>query len=240
MPTLPKWMNDAVEGLLKSQFRQVVATQIEDFSSSVRKVRLLGDFRGVISEPGYAVGFRVNERAFRNYTPFLFDAEQGVCDILFHLHGNGPGSEFAGQLKEGDELRIIIPRGRTVYRKHLSHHVMIGDETALGLALSLRNEASAKQHSSITIFEVDDSSVMAELQLYGHVLQKSGLNKAGRIRQRILQQQEDTGVSLADTGFYLAGNADTMRIARSELKQLNVPSRNIFSQAYWAEGKTGL
>jgi NADPH-dependent ferric siderophore reductase len=233
-------MNDAVEGLLKSHFRPVVATQIEDYSSSLRKVRLLGDFKGLVAEPGYAVGFRVNERAFRNYTPFLFDEEQGFCDILFHLHGNGPGSKFVSEMKEGDPMRILVPRGRTIYRKHLSHHVVIGDETALGLALSLRAEAAKQQHSCVTIFEVDDSSVMAELQLYGHVLPKDGLNKAGQIRQRIFQQQEDNGISLADTGFYIAGSADTMRLVRSELKHLNIPAKNVFSQAYWAEGKTGL
>ncbi len=240
MPALPKWMNDAMEGLLNSKFRSVVATNITDYSSSVRRVRLLGDFKGLASEPGNVVAFRVNDRSYRNYTPFVFDPEQGICEILFHLHGDGPGSAFFSQIKEGDEFRMLAPRGRTVYRKHLSHHVVIGDETALGLAMSLRDEAAKLQHSCVTVFEVDDSLVMAELEIFGHVLPKNTLNKAGRIRQRIIQQQKDNNVSLEDTGFYIAGNADTMRMVRSELKQLNVPARNVFSQAYWAEGKTGL
>ncbi|MBO9659380.1 MAG: SIP domain-containing protein [Chitinophagaceae bacterium] len=240
MPTLPKWMNDAMEGILKSQFRSVAATNITDYSSSLRRIRLLGDFKGLASEPGYAVAFRVNERSYRNYTPFVFDQEQGICEILFHLHGDGPGSDFFSKIKEGEELRMLAPRGRTVYRKHLSHHVVIGDETALGLAMSLRDQAARLRHSCITVFEVDDSAVMAELEIFGHVLSKNALNKAGRIRQRIIQQQTDNDVALEDTGFYIAGNADTMRMVRSELKQLNVPGKNVFSQAYWAEGKTGL
>jgi NADPH-dependent ferric siderophore reductase len=233
-------MNDAMEGLLKSQFRSVVITNITDYSSSLRRVRLLGNFKSLVSEPGYAVAFRVNERSYRNYTPFVFDPEQGICEILFHLHGDGPGSDFFNKIKEGDELRMLAPRGRTVYRKHLSHHVVIGDETTVGLAMSLRDEAARQQHSCVTVFEVDDSAVMAELEIFGHVLPKNALNKAGYIRQRIIQQQKDNDVNLSETGFYIAGNADTMRMVRSELKELNVPAKHVFSQAYWAEGKTGL
>jgi hypothetical protein len=39
MPALPKWMNDAMEGLLKSQFRSVVVTHIEKHFSSTRKIQ---------------------------------------------------------------------------------------------------------------------------------------------------------------------------------------------------------
>lgn len=240
MPTLPKWMNDAMEGLLKSQFRSVVVTHIEDHFSSTRKIRLQGDFNGLSFEPGYAVAFRVSETGYRNYTPCGFDTEQGTCEIIFHIHGNGPGSDWARDLKEGDALRMLIPRGRTVYRSHVSHHVIIGDETTLGLALSIHNKANQQKQSCNSIFELDEPAALEDLQLYGHVTGKELLNKAGRIRQRIFQQQEDAGMSLDKTAFYVAGNADTMKMVRAELKQMNVPPKNIFSQAYWAEGRTGL
>lgn len=240
MPTLPKWINDAMEGLLKSHFRPVVATQIDDYSSSLRKIQFQGDFNGLAFEPGYAVAFRVSDTAYRNYTPFLLDARQGICEILFHLHGNGPGSDFMRGMRVGEVMRMLSPRGRTVYRANVSHHVVVGDETTLGLALAIRNEATVHGHSCNTIFELDDRSIMEELELYGHVLTKEPLNKAGRIRQFVFQQNENAGTRLDDTGFYIAGNADTMRLVRRELKEMNVPPKNIFSQAYWAEGKTGL
>jgi NADPH-dependent ferric siderophore reductase len=240
MPTLPKWINDAMEGLLRSHFRPVVAIHVEDYSSSLRKIQFQGDFAGLAFEPGYATAFRVSDTAYRNYTPFRFDAKEGICEILFHLHGNGPGSDFMRDMRTGEVTRMLLPRGRTVYRGNVSHHVVIGDETSLGLALAIQNETVAQGHSFNAIFELNDRTVMEELELYGHVLTKDTLNKAGRIRQHIFQQNEDAGANLQNTGFYVAGNADTMRMARRELKEMNVPAKNIFSQAYWAEGKTGL
>lgn len=229
-----------MEGLLKSQLRSVVVTYTEDHSSSVRKARLQGDFDALSFEPGYAVAFRVSETGYRNYTPYEFDPQKGICEIIFHIHGNGPGSDWAKGLREGSALRMVVPRGRTVFRSRMSHHVVIGDETTLGLALAIRNKANALKESYNSIFELGEPAVLEDLQLYGHVISKEPLNKAGRIRQQIFQQQKDAGVGLDKTGFYLAGNADTMRMARAELKQMGVPSGNIFSQAYWAEGRTGL
>lgn len=38
-------------------------------------------------------------------------ANENTFEIIFHIHGNGPGSDLADQLEVGDSLKITVPGG---------------------------------------------------------------------------------------------------------------------------------
>ncbi|WP_350340285.1 siderophore-interacting protein [Paraflavitalea speifideaquila] len=57
--------------------------------------------------------FRASDRELRHYTPSAFDRERGMFEVLFHIHGNGPGSKLADRLLPGERLKVSVPGGKS-------------------------------------------------------------------------------------------------------------------------------
>ncbi|ANI88492.1 hypothetical protein A9P82_03770 [Arachidicoccus ginsenosidimutans] len=239
MPSMPKWMNNAVENLLSSKFRDVSVTETEYISENIKRVKFSGNLHGLEYAPGYAVSFRVNDTDYRNYTPYNFNKVTGCFEILFHIHGGGPGSEFADALDVHDVMKMLIPRGREsfTFRNRYKYHYVIGDETVLGLALELKQEAGKYSYEFNGVFELDNHEVPEILELYGSHVPK---NEPHKITEQIMCDIFDGVIRKDKTAFYVSGNGTTLQYVRKELKQLGVLSNQIFAQAYWIKGKKGL
>jgi NADPH-dependent ferric siderophore reductase len=67
----------------------------------------------------------------RDYTPRCYNAARNELDIDFVLHGEGPASTWAEQVKVGDTLGVGGPRGSMIVPDDYDHYVLVGDETAL-------------------------------------------------------------------------------------------------------------
>lgn len=67
----------------------------------------------------------------RDYTPRRYDARYNELDIDFVLHGEGPASTWAEQVKVGDAIGVGGPRGSMIVPDDFDHYVLVGDETAL-------------------------------------------------------------------------------------------------------------
>ncbi|MDC8105334.1 hypothetical protein MTQ00_12350 [Chryseobacterium sp. B21-037] len=85
MSSLPKWINDAVENLLPSKFKDCTVTKATYISDDLKQITFETDLSDVYFEPAYAVGFRINDRDFRNYSPFHFDKEKEIL-ISFSMY----------------------------------------------------------------------------------------------------------------------------------------------------------
>ncbi len=234
---MPKWMNNAMESLLSSKFREVEVVETEYINENVKKVRFAADLHGLEFLPGYAVAFRVNEQDYRNYTPYNFDKVRGCFDILFHIHGDAPGSDFGKSLAINDSHKMLVPRGREMFKRDFAYHVAIGDETSLGTALDIKTEVEKRNGTFTGIFELDEREVLRQLELYGSYSSKNAPDKIiGQLSGLI----NDGAIILGETVFYITGNGKTLQAARNFLKQLGVAGRQIVTQAYWIEGKKGL
>lgn len=66
---------------------------------------------------GQEVEFRVSERAFRHYTPARFDPERGALDIVFFLHGEGPGTTWVRKLRQGQQANVWAPEADSRFCK---------------------------------------------------------------------------------------------------------------------------
>ncbi len=228
-----------MEAVFKSKMHTVRVTAVEYLHSRLKWVRFEGDFADLRFDIGHAISFRVDENNFRNYTPSVFDAEQGVCEVIFHLHGHGPGSLFADQLKEGDVMRIVEPRGRGVYREN-NYHFFAGDETTVGLYESLRHKINQQQQNYLGILEFADiAEVPSSLDTSLEVVRKgqeygvSTMNYLKELHPRIWNLWKEGN-------FYLSGNAQFIQRIAKGLRDAGVRNRNIIKQVYWAEGKIGL
>ncbi|MCP9751600.1 siderophore-interacting protein [Ferruginibacter sp. HRS2-29] len=241
MPTIPKWMGDIMESTFSNKFRSVTITHIECLSTELKKIRFKGDLSSVKFQAGQAVVFRIDGRNYRHYTPSFWDSEAGICDIVFHLHGNGPGQLFISKLKEGDHLRMGLPSGYNLYKRDSKYHFFFGDETTLGLFQSLKNLINTEDKHYIGVLELDAGSLHApgQLGLMLDVVPKAETKALHAIR--FLDELEEELWELWKTGvFYLMGNARSIQVFRNALKQRGISSKNIVTQPYWVEGKAGL
>ena len=242
MPKFLKWIGDAMETVLASKYLQVTVDSVTYLSPQIKKIRFKGDYSQLSFSIGYAVSFRVTETEFRNYTPILFDQEKGICEIIFHLHGNGPGSVFVSSLIQGEQLKMIIPRGREIYQQDKQFHVFFGDETSMGLFNLLASEIIARRQHYIGMIEMDEENLgtPAKLGLDIAPVLKSPQQPGKNITASLGLLKKTLPEFFFGGVFYLVGNAVSIQVLKSALRELGVSVSNIKTQAYWAEGKTGL
>ncbi|NTX54999.1 siderophore-interacting protein [Myxococcus sp. CA039A] len=212
--------------------------RVETLAPRLRRVRFEGEsLRGVVHEPGQEVEFRVSETAFRHYTPSMMDPVTGAMEVVFFLHGQGPGSAWAEALQPGDTADILGPGGRLGVDEEAPAHVFLGDETCLGL------------------FQAMIRALPSPLRLLGAIevepgaedwLERVGVpltavtREHGQPRGEALRAWLGRNV-LPGATCYLAGHAGSIVTLRKELLERHgVSRRSVRSKAYWADGKRGL
>ena len=115
MPKAPKWLNDTVETLLSARISLLRVTETGYINSQIKRICFQGDIKGLSFQIGYAIAVRVSETEYRNYTVSYNDTEKGIVEVIVHLHGNGPGCRFMNNLKTGDTMKLLPPRGKKMY-----------------------------------------------------------------------------------------------------------------------------
>lgn len=240
MPSLPKWINDTVENVWSSKFKECTVTHIESVSENLRRLRFSTDLSNVDFEPAYAIGIRVNERDFRNYSPLSFNKTEGTFDVVFHLHNaDAVGSRFISGLSSGDSIKILMPRGKRFFEPDAKIHFSIGDETSLGSSLSIKEAAEETGGSFVCLHELEDPAALEIFELFGYHTPKNSPLEIIEALNDFLNDEKET-INNDEVVFYLTGNGNTMSLIRKFLKAKGVAPRCIRSQAYWIEGKKGL
>lgn len=241
MPKLPKWIGDFMESSFINKFCPVTITHIEYLHPQIKLIRFEGDFSAVRFKEGQAIIFRISEREFRNYTPYYFDSETGVCDVLFHLNSNGSGSRYMNSLETGETLLMGLPRGLNILKKTSKYHFFFGDETTLGLFKSLKVEIDKQEQNYIGVLEMDGGieDVPEKMGLLIDVVPKSATHAERAIN--FLNELDEIIWTLWKSGtFYLMGNASSIQNFRKALRTRGISNAQIITQPYWAEGKCGL
>lgn len=234
MPDIPPMLANVLEPRLARPAR---VHEIQQLTDRLRRIRLSGPaLRRLSYHPGQAVEFRVSPSAFRHYTPMHYEPFTGVLDVLVHLHGYGPGSAWAANLQEGDNVGVLGPGGR-FRRRDCDVHVFLGDETTLGLFHALRSHTDARVFGAVEL----ESAALCDAAAPFVEPSVERLVRWGE-RGDALEEWIETvdphprGLS---TCFYLAGHAQTIARLRSALRRRDWPRSSIRTQAYWATGKRG-
>jgi ferric-chelate reductase (NADPH) len=152
MPALSSLLSSTVERLL---FRPVTVVESELLGGRFRWVRLQGEgLKGIKWTPGQSLGFYVGHLTKRAYTPMDVDAEAGSACFLFHLHGGGPGSEWASSLEAGDLCQVMRPKDSLDFKSIEGDAIFFGDDTSLAAAQVLQG-CSKTVLSRRYVLEVD-------------------------------------------------------------------------------------
>jgi len=233
--SIPKWLIGLFGNKLSPNVKVVETTYL---SPEIKKISFKGDISNWDFSIGYASVIRVSETEFRNYTVSYHNKENGVFDIIFHIHGNGVGSHFIDSLKVGNELFISPPRGKILYDPNLKHQFFFGDETTLGVACAFLPLLKANRHQFQFYFELNEAnnSIPELLGLENYTVfpkNNSFRNEKWISTLPLFQMQQSDTANLA-----LVGNVKSVQTFRKVLK--NKTQGTVYSQGYWLEGKKGL
>ena len=241
MPKLPKWIADTMENVFSSMARKVIISDIVYLNPLIKKITFKGDLKNIKFKIGQALLLRVDDTNFRNYTPSYWDSSAGICEVIFHLHSNGPGSKFITDLKLNDTLIMGLPRGFDFYKKNYKYHFFFGDETTIGFFESLKQVIEENGQNYIGVLEVNKETLNSEIKTKCMLdIVPASVNKAENAIL-FLNSLDEAVWNLWKTGvFYLMGNARSIQNFRKALKEKGISSKDIITQPYWMEGKIGL
>ena len=134
-------INTMRSGLARTikKHRATTVSEVEALSPRIRRVRLSGDgLRGFPDSPGQKIKIKLASGQSRSYTPARLDGESGWMDLIFHIHGGGPASDWAASAAPGDAMEIMGPaRSVPAAGSGIEWALFLGDETTLGLAAAL-------------------------------------------------------------------------------------------------------
>jgi NADPH-dependent ferric siderophore reductase len=219
-----------------------VVTYTEYIAPRLKRVRFEGDFLRMPFFPGHAIGFRVGRHDFRHYTPVFADGENGICEVLFYLHGHGPGSRWAASLNAGQHAWLSgTSQTRLLTDNH--YHFFFGDETSLGLFRHMKNVIDDRGDEYLGILELDKDALHwpEVVGLSVETVIRSGEYPPASEAISCLQElDERLWRNWKHATFYLAGSSASVRAFRLALIIEGVNDRAIKSCPYWAEGKHGL
>lgn len=235
MPEMPAFLANFVEPRFARRAR---VTEVIEVAPALRRIRFEGaSLRGVSFRPGQEVEFRVSDRAFRHYTPMSFDAQQGALEVLFFLHGNGPGSDWARRLSLESPVNILGPGGGFRIAEESKRHVFLGDETALGLFTCMVRAAPQGTVSGAVEVPAGSTEWTSRVGLPLTALERPPSRRGDSLLEWIERRwlcPDD------ETTFYLVGHTGSILRMRSALLGQGWTRRNIRTKAYWADGKRGL
>lgn len=233
--SIPKWVSNLFGSTMRPNVKVV---ETHSISPQIKRIRFQGDISKWNFQIGYASVVRVSETEFRNYTIAFHDRENGFFDIIFHIHGQGIGSQFMNNLNADDELFISPPRGMKLYNQSVKQQFFFGDETSLGVACAYLPLLMTNNHQFQFYFELDEvNKNVPELlgfENYTVFPKNSSFRNENWVCNLPLFKTDEW----TNANFALAGNVKSVQTFRKILK--NKTQGNVSSQGYWLEGKKGL
>jgi len=238
MPSAPKWLFDAID-LIITKLSSITINHIEALSPSLKRISFKGDFNKINFPIGAYIDFRVNSTDARRYTVSQVDLEKGILEIIVHVHGEGPGSHFMNNLKNGDVIDLNRPRSeRNYYPKSAQRLLIFGDETSLGLACAFLPKLKLQAQQFLYYLELDEEnwSVPEKLGLENFVIfpKNGSFHNETWLNQLPLFQESEWN----EAHYVLTGNVTSAQAFKKVIKSRT--DGKVFLHGYWLAGKRGL
>ncbi|WP_439659606.1 siderophore-interacting protein [Lentzea sp. HUAS TT2] len=219
---------------------------VEEVSPHFRLVSITGDgLRNASWTPGDIVQVIVVGAALlgpweiRSYTPLALDPETGTAEILWYVHGGGPGSDWGASATAGTSCRVVGPRRAVSLLKPRRPLVFFGDETSFSTAIAARATPSGFQDVRF-VFEVDSveesRAVLGRFGLSDAVVvaREPGDDHLHAVEREVVGAYRSAGSGL------LTGKASSIQHLYRALRAAGAQGRQVNNVPYWAPGKKGL
>ncbi|ACU37041.1 siderophore-interacting protein [Actinosynnema mirum] len=230
--------------LLDLATHEAEVTRVEEVGAGLRWVSIVGDgLRKAAWTPGDVVQVVVVGETLlgpweiRSYTPLALDPATGTAEILWHVHGNGPGSDWAASAVGGAPCRVAGPRRGVRLPASRGALVFFGDETSFSTAVAVHRARDVR-----VVLEVESvEGARAVLDRFGLVdvvlvAREPGDAHLAEVERAVLAAHR-VG---PDAAPVLTGKASSVQRLHRALRGAGVQGRRISSVPYWAPGKKGL
>ncbi|EHO07547.1 hypothetical protein HMPREF9714_02627 [Myroides odoratimimus CCUG 12901] len=242
MPKIPKLIGTIVKTAWSKMFVTVVVTQKEQLANGLLRIRFEADLSNAKYEIGQAILMQISDTEYRNYTPSIFNKEEGYFDVIFHQKAKGPGTTFFKNITIGTELTSSLPRGLNIYDENTYYHFFYGDDTCIGFCQALQEEMKKNNHKLEGLLELSDHSIPYANDHLPHMeyIEKSDDKEVYPAVDYLESIDTYRWNKLVHGQFYLMGNGKSIQKFRKALRAKGVSSNNIITQPFWVEGKIGL
>jgi NADPH-dependent ferric siderophore reductase len=174
---------------------------------------------------------KVDTLVYRDYTPSGWDAETRTCTLIIHTAHDGPGSRWGKQLRTGDTVEYLgvgSSHQQPVAGKPL---VFLGDETAIGHFLALRQLAGDRAVIGGAIV-LSEKHHRDEFDQYYSGLGLQSLGKGASRKYEALDEWVEGAGNFEhrDAVYYLAGYGPEVVRLRKLLKKRGM---QVKAQGFW-------
>lgn len=224
--------------LLKLPLAEVV--RIDLLSPSLKKIQLRGNFTKINQASGSYLSIKLNYTQLRTYTIAHLDKEKGSLELIVYLHKHsGPGLAFINQLRPRDTLRMNSLRtSSNKLNLQAAKFVFFGDESSLGLALSLLPKWQKEGCQFLFLFELaeENKEIPKHLSIeHSLVFPKNQTFRNEKQISQLLPIQSDEWKNAI---FLLTGNTKSIEIFKKVIKDKT--QSKVYTRGYWAAGIEGL
>lgn len=231
-------------GLVGDTFLETAqVASVEVVSDHFRLIALQSpSFKKSPWQPGEKIQINVGEWNVRTYTPLSIDADKSELKILAYIHGNGPGSRWASQVKAGDACQFLGPRASLSLMPDSPSIFLFGDETSFAVASTFIRHLGEEANYHF-IFEVSSHSESQKVCERLGILNHSTLitkDAADSHLHFVCQEIKNARYAVKKTQLFLTGNAKSIQYLRSLLRAESQPLLPMKAKAYWALGKEGI
>lgn len=107
--------------------------------------------------PGQRLAIKTDIGAYRDYSISSLDPISGCAEVYAYLHGIGPGSQKMQSLNAGDALEFLGPLKGASLKSEFDSIFLVGDETAIAVALSFFNDLAVNKETKKIICALEVS-----------------------------------------------------------------------------------
>jgi ferric-chelate reductase (NADPH) len=236
---VPSPLTDLAELVSRPLFHTARVTTVEDVTPRVRLISLAAGWARPGSwRPGDKVQVRMTGLSTRTYTPVVVDDAGDGFGLVAFVHGDGPGARWVRGLDVADEVAVFGPRRSLDCSSLTGPVVLVGDETAVGLAAAVAGVAGVDLWCAFEATEPDD--VRAPAERLGLAVDHVVARTEGGAHRDGLAAEVAERIGVGDTTLVASGDAATVAAVRRHLKDQGMRPDRTLAKAYWAEGRRGL
>jgi len=218
---------------------------IEDTGTATRSVRFASDdLTGFGYAPGQDLMVLVDTSGGRiirrRYTIRRLDVADNVVELVMITDSGGPGGRWARELRVGEEVEGIGPRGKITLSSGAEWHLFIGDDVAVP-AFGAMIEALPAGRRAILIAEVasvgDESKIDPARPIEFDAIWHHRDGRAPGDSQTLVAAARGMPLPDGPGHAYVFGEASLVSAVRDVLISRGLTQEQISAKAYWGAGR---
>jgi NADPH-dependent ferric siderophore reductase len=220
----------------------LVVASVADITPHMRRIQLTGPaLEGFEYFPGQDLALPVvrdeGSMVRRRYTIRRFDPAQGLLDLEFVMHGDGPGIGWAQAARPGLAIDAIGPRGKIGLAHDAAWHLFAGDATALPGAFAMMEALPAGTRGSAYLMVSDPAERQSFFGDPARTTVTWRYESASPTPNGLVAAVSSAGLAPSGGHAYLAGEVALVSALKAALLNQGWTVEQLSAKAYWNRGR---